>query len=154
MRPVRFPSDAGSLQPDTAEIALGHSIGSAAIGMKRAAVVRAYVKPKSTRKARIGPAKTPATIDTFAVPGGTLQVTSVANRVVGLETKSPYYTTPAGLGPGSPRADAARLHGATWTPCERAFRRPGRVVVLLTANRQKVTSVELVRRAFARECAA
>ena len=150
MRPLRFPSDAGSLQPDTAKIVLGRSIGSAAIGMKRAAVLRTYVKPRSTRKARIGPAKTPATIDTFAVPGGTLRVTSVADRVVGVETRSQYYTTTTGLGPGAPRSAAAR--GATFSACDRAYRHNGSAVVLVGVSATKVTSVEMLRRVFATDC--
>lgn len=150
MRPLRFPSDAGSLQPDTAKIVLGRSIGSAAIGMKRAVVLRTYVKPRSTRKARIGPAKTPATIDTFVVPGGTLRVTSVADRVVGVETRSPYYTTTTGLGPGAPRSAAAR--GATFSACDRAYRHNGSAVVLVGVSATKVTSVEMLRRVFATDC--
>ena len=152
MRPLRFPRDAGSLQPDTAEIVLGHSIGSAAIGMKRAAVLQSYVKPRSTRKARIGSAKTPATVDTFAVSGGTLRVTSVADRVVGVETRSPYYTTTAGLGPGAPRSAAAR--GAAFSACDRTYRHNGSVVVLVGVGATNVTSVEMLRRLYATDCSA
>ena len=154
IRPLRFPRDAGALQRDTALITLGRTIGSAAIGMKRAEVLNRYEKPKRSTRARIGPTKTRATIDSFAVPGGVLRVTSVEERIIGLETTSRYYTLPSGLGPGSPRADADRLRGAVWTACEHAFRRNGRVIVSFVAPGKTVTSVRMTRRIYASDCSA
>lgn len=154
VRPLRFPRDAGALQRDTALIVLGRTIGTAAIGMKRAETLRRYGQPQRSRPVKLGAARIPARVDTFAVPGGALKVTTVSDRVVGLSTASPYYTTLRGLGPGSSRADADRLSGTIWTACERAFRRHGRVVVSFVARRTTVTSVVMVRRAYATECPA
>jgi hypothetical protein len=153
MRPLRFPSDAGSLQPDTAKIQLGRSIGSAVIGMPHATLLKTYANLRSTRRSKIGPSKTLATIDTFAVPGGALRVTSVNDRVVGVETRSAYYTTTTGLGPGAPRS-AAAVAGATPSACDHAFRRNGPVVILLHVGTKTVTSVEMIQQAYASDCSA
>lgn len=154
VRPLRFPRDAGALQRDTALIVLGRSIGSASVGMKRAEILGLYGQPGRSRPVKLGTAKTPATVDRFAVPGGSLEVTTVSDRVIGLATTSPYYTTPRGLGPGSPRADADRLTGTAWMACDQAFRRPGPVVVSLLAGKKTVKAVVMVRRAYVTECPA
>ena len=154
VRPLRFLRDAGALQRDTALIVLGRTIGTAAIGMKRAETLRRYGPPRRSRPVKLGAARIPARLDTFLVPGGTLEVTTVSDRVVGLATASPYYTTLGGLGPGSMLADADRLSGTMWIACERAFRRRGPVVVSFVAGRKTVTSVVMVRRAYATECPA
>jgi hypothetical protein len=153
IRPERFPRDAGAFQRDTAVIVLGHSIGSARIGMPRAALLERYGRPLRTRPAKLGEQKTPAVVDRIAVPGGVLTATSVDERVVGLSTRSAYYTTLKGLGPGSPAADVPR---AGWTVCKDVARRTvaGSTVAirLSRSKRPKVVELAMLGRRFDVPC--
>ena len=155
IRPLRFPRSAGALERDTALILLGKTIGSASIGMARDEVLRRYGQPRERRRAKLGEAKTPGWLDTFAVPGGSLRVTTVDDRVVGLATASPYYTTVSGLGAGSPLGDAARLSSATWVECNIAFKRSVAGVVVsfrARAGRRVVRDVMMIRRGYDLPC--
>jgi hypothetical protein len=155
VRPLRFPRDAGALQRDTATLVLGRSIGSATIGMKRDDVLRAYGPPRRSLPAKLGAAKTSGRIDIFAVPGGKLLVTTVADRVVGLSTASRYYTTPAGIGAGSKIADVTHLPRTAWLKCKKTFARAGGAVAVSfrpSAGRKSVAEVTMIRRAYEQPC--
>jgi hypothetical protein len=154
MRPKQFPRDAGAFQRDTAIMLLGHSIGSARIGMPRAALLERYGRPMRTKSEKLGEQKTRALVDRIAVPGGVLTATSVDDRVVGLSTRSAYYTTLRGLGPGSP---AAELPRAGWTACKDVVRRTiGGTVVSFQLSRSKVKKLvveaAMLRRAYDTPC--
>jgi hypothetical protein len=156
VRPLRYPRDAGALQRDTAVLVLGRAIGSASIGMSREQVQRAYGQPRRTSQAKLGANKAPGLIDTFNVPGGKLLVTTVGGRVVGLSTSSQYYTTPTGLGVGSPVADASRVAKAAWVKCKGVFRRSaGSVAVSFRpgpGKSKKVAEVTMIRPAYEQPC--
>jgi hypothetical protein len=154
IRPKRFPRDAGAFQRDTAVILLGRSIGSARIGMARAALLEHYGGARRTRSTKLGEQKTPALVDRIFVPGGVLTATSVYDRIVGLSTRSAYYTTLKGLGPGSSAADVPR---AGWTACKDAVRRAigGTVVALQLSGgkvKKRVVEVAMLRRAYDTPC--
>jgi hypothetical protein len=151
VRPIRYPRDAGALQRDTALVIPGRSIGSVAIGMKRSEVLRRYGDPASSRRAKLGPAKAQVLVDTFRMTGGPLRVATANERVISVETASPYYTTLAGLGPGSARAEVARLP-AVWHECGKHVQYGARVVTTLELGKRRVSSVGIVRRAYAPEC--
>jgi hypothetical protein len=156
IRPKRFPRDAGAFQPDTAVMLLGRSIGSARIGMPRAVLLERYGRSARTHSTKVGVHKTRALVDRFLVPGGVLTATSVDERVVGLSTRSAYYTTLNGLGPGSPVGDAPR---GGWVECKNVIRRNiAGSMVSLTLSRSKkkptVTEVAMLRRAYDTPCIA
>jgi hypothetical protein len=154
MRPRNFPRDAGAFQRDTAVMLLGRSIGSARIGMPRAALLERYGRPLRTKSEKLGEQKTRALVDRIAVPGGVLTATSVDDRVVGLSTRSAYYTTLRGLGPGSP---AAELPRAGWTACKDVVRRTikGTVVSFQLSRskvKKRVVEAAMLRRAYDTPC--
>jgi hypothetical protein len=152
-RPLRYPRDAGALERDTAHLALGVSIGSAVMGMPRAVLLRRYGPPRRTRPTTIGIAKTRAQTDSFTVPGGLVSATTVGDRVVGLATRSPFYTNSKGLGPGSPVSDVPR---AGWAVCKDTLRRRvgGAIVTLRLGKgkKPKVVEVAMLRRAYDTPC--
>ena len=98
LRPLRFPSDAGALQPDTALIVPGHSIGSAVIGVPSERLAAIYGDPVRTRSVKLGPDRVVAQAQLFKAPGGRLGAFVVDDKVVGLWTTSPFYSSPTGLG--------------------------------------------------------
>ena len=154
-RPVRFPRDAGALERDTALLLPGRSIGAAAIGMSSNALRVFYGQPRASRSTKIGSKHVLARIDTFAVPGGSLRATMVGDDVVGLSTSSAFYSTPKGVGPGSPFADATRTAHATWVPCTHAAQSAtGAVVVSYapTAGRRRIAAVSMIRRLYVQPC--
>jgi hypothetical protein len=154
IRPLRFPRDAGALQRDTAFVMLGRSIGSVVMGMARERVLARYGPPRSRGTTKIGIQKIRARTDGFVVPGGRLNVTTVGDRVVGLATRSPYYTTTGGLGPASLSSDVPQ---AGWEACKNVLRRRvGSVVVTLrlsSGKRPKVTELSMLRRLYDEPCA-
>jgi hypothetical protein len=121
--------------------------------MPRAALLERYGRPLRTRSAKLGEQKTPAVVDRIAVPGGVLTATSVDDRIVGLSTRSAYYTTLKGLGPGSPAADVPR---AGWTVCKDVARRTiaGSTVAIRMSRgkRPKVVELGMVGRRFDVPC--
>ena len=155
IRPLRFPRDAGALERDTAVLVLGRTIGRVSIGMSLHEVERAYGTPRRSRHIKLGSRDTSAELDTFAVPGGSLAVTSVGGRVVGLSTGSAFYTTPQGFGVGSEVADGVGLTEKAWVTCKRAFQRnAGSVAVTFRPNRakRKIAEVAMLRRAYDEPC--
>lgn len=155
VRPLRFPRSAGSVERDTALMVLGRSIGSAALGMTRQALVDRYGAPRSTRRATIGDTRARARVDGFAVPGGVLRATTVDDRVVGLSTTSRFYTTRSGLGVGSLLADVERLLTGRREPCTGAYRRQaGPVAVSFTTarGRDEVRAISMLLRSYERAC--
>lgn len=153
VRPLRFPRDAGAYQRDTAVVVLGRSIGSARMGMPRTGLIAHYGRAVRTRSAKLGERKLRARLDNFLVPGGILTATTVNDRVVGISTRSAYYTTLGGLGPGSPATDLPRVG---WAVCGDVVRRnlAGTTVAfrLSRGKRPKVVELAMVRRNLALPC--
>ena len=154
VRPVRFPRDAGAYQRDTAVVVLGRSIGSARVGMPSTGLIARYGRAVRTRSTKLGEQKTRARVESFLVPGGLLTATTVNDRVVGISTRSAYYTTLKGLGPGSPATDLPRVG---WSACKDVVRRnlAGTTVTfrLSHGRRPKVVDLTMVRRDLALPCA-
>jgi hypothetical protein len=153
IRPLNFPRDAGALERDTAYLALGKSIGSAVIGMPRAVLVERYGAPRKSRSTTIGPGKTKAQVESFAVPGGFLNATIVGDRVVGLATRSPFYSTPKGVGPS---AAATEVPTVGWAACKNVLRRNiGGVMVsfqVSSGKKARVLELSMLRRAYDTPC--
>jgi hypothetical protein len=107
-----------------------------------------------TRSTTLGERKLRARLDSFVVPGGLLRATTVNDRVVGISTRSAYYTTLKGLGPGSPATDLPRVG---WAACKDVVRRnlAGTTVTfrLSHGRRPKVVELTMVRRDLALPCA-
>jgi hypothetical protein len=155
VRPLRFPSDAGAVQPDSALILPGHSIGSAVLGAPADRLAAIYGDPVKTRSVELGPDRVAAQAQIFKAPGGRLGAFIVDNTVVGLWTTSPFYSTPAGLGTGTPLADARRLPLSAWAPCNDAMRTklgPVATSFLAGASPRIVGQVLLLRRQFVTPC--
>lgn len=151
-RPLRFPRDAGALERDTALLRPGRSIGAAAIGMRRVDVLGLYGSSYRSRRVKVGPQALPGRADLFAVPGGELRVTTLADRVAGLSTGSRYYTTSKGLGVGSRLA--VRSNSRPGTGCANVIRRRfGSVVVSFAIRRDGlIRTVSLIRRGLEVPC--
>ena len=145
-RPLRYPSDAGALERETAHLALGISIGSAVMGMPRAVLLRRYGPPRRTRPTTIGIRKTRAQTDSSRCQV-VVNATTVGDRVVGLASRSPFYSTSKGLGPGSPASDVPR---AGWAVCKDTIRRRvgGAIVTLRLGKgkKPKIVEVAMLRR--------
>jgi hypothetical protein len=155
LRPLRFPSDAGAVQPDTALILPGRSIGSAVIGMPSDRLEAIYGAPVRTRSVELGPDRVMGQTQLFRAPGGRLGAFIVDQKVVGLWTTSPFYSTPAGLGAGTPLADARRLPLSAWTQCTEAMRTklgPVATSFLPGSSARTVGQVLLLRRQFVMPC--
>jgi hypothetical protein len=149
-RPLRFPRDAGAVERDSARLTLGRSIGSAAIGMKRAELLALYGSPYRSRRVKIGRQADASQIDSFAAPGGSLQTTSVSGRVVGLATRSRFYSTSKGLGVGAQLATRADSRTAG---CANMVRlRTGSAVVSFTTRRGRIVAVSMIRRGLEERC--
>jgi hypothetical protein len=148
-RPLRARRDAGADQREPASIVLSSGIGSAKLGAAAPAAAALYGSPASRARVAVKGA-VPLQAVAYRVPGGRLSMLVADGSVVGLRTSSPYYSTPAGLGPG------ARIRPPRWTrwsKCARAYvGRAGRVDVYLFAARATpqttVRSVLLVRRGY------
>ena len=98
LRPLRWPSDAGAYQRETALMVLGRSIGAASIGDKRSAVIAFFGVPQRTDHSRSGRHALSTLV--YHLHGGLLWVTLERGRVVGIGTTSSYYTTSAGARAG------------------------------------------------------
>jgi hypothetical protein len=146
VRPARARSDAGASQRETARIVLGRSIGATKLGASAEDLTAFYGAPRRTAH------RGKVTTMTFRAHGGTISATVAADRVVGISTTSPYYTTATGVGPGSPMGPLRA--GASWTACRNAFRRPGggSATLFLTPaggkNSARIGAVAIVSREF------
>jgi hypothetical protein len=155
VRPLRFPSDAGAVQPDTALIVPGRSIGSAVIGVAPDRLAAIYGAPVKRRSVKLGPDRIVAQAELFRAPGGGLGAFIVDDKVVGLWTNSPFYSSPSGLGPSTTVADARSLPLSAWARCGDAMRtRLGLVATsfLWGASARRVSEVLLLRRQFVTPC--
>jgi hypothetical protein len=97
-RPVRWPSDLGAAQLETALVVPGVSVGGARLGMDQAAITELYGRPN-----RLQNASPPlARVASYRVHGAFLYVGfDSGGRVVRLSTTSRYYSTAAGVGPAA-----------------------------------------------------
>jgi hypothetical protein len=112
---------------------LGVSIGSARMGMTKAAVESFYGTP--SRQASVAASSTARqerlTAALYTLHGGVLRVYYGADgRVAGLSTTSAYYTTPNGFGVDIGAKDSAAIAGFGWAKCRKArvAARSGKVV--------------------------
>jgi hypothetical protein len=151
MRPLRASADAGADQLESAMIATGRSIGRVAIGSSRTAV-EGFYGSRRLRSARIFRGGRRALVATYRRHGAVLWVAYRAGRVVGVGTKSSYYTTVGGAGVAAPGSAAATAGGARWVSCRSAFVSTGRGILTQFGTASptgNVTAVSIVRRAFA-----
>lgn len=142
-RPVHANPDAGAVQRENAAIDIARSIGEVRLGAKREDVRAFYGKPRRTATSK------GLTVDTFAVHRATLLVASRAGHVVRVSTTSGYYTTPAGVGPGSTVASAGSLTRGKRVDCLDSYRHVagGRVVHVRTdRKRSKILAVTVSTR--------
>lgn len=157
LRPVKMRPDAGADQREAAILVPGQSLGALKIGAAAPDVESFYGKP--TRRAKWKPAgfKPPSSrsgkpliMASYRTRGGALWAIYDGTRVVGMGTTSPYYSTSAGRGVGSPGAD---FHGFRWIDCRRAYRdyRRGVATYFVPARGEKtgkIVSVSLLRREY------
>jgi hypothetical protein len=132
-RPIRAAPDAGAYEWDVPTMQLGVSIGSARMGMTKAAVESFYGTP--SRQASVAASSTARqerlTAALYTLHGGVLRVYYGADgRVAGLSTTSAYYTTPNGFGVDIGAKDSAAIAGFGWAKCRKArvAARSGKVV--------------------------
>lgn len=153
VRPLRYPRDAGAFQRDTSFLALGRSIGSAVMDMPRAALLERYGTPRKSRSRRLGLQKVAGVTESFPVTGGFLNATLVNDRVVGLATRSAYYTTPKGVGVGSP---VTSVPSRAWDTCKKTLRRKVHGVVVSFqvsgGKKPRIVEVSMLRRAYDVPC--
>jgi hypothetical protein len=101
-------------------IVVDRSIDGISLGMPEAAVVKALGTPLSTRPARHG-STTTGKLARYAVEGApSLVGYNTGGHVVSVRGFSTAFFTPAGIGPGSPRAAVAALRGFAADPCRSA----------------------------------
>jgi hypothetical protein len=152
LRPVRGRPDAGASQRESADLAVGKSIGSARLGEAKADIVKFYGAPRRTSAYR-GPGPR-GTLATYRVRGGTLTILYDArSRVAGLGTTSSYYSTRSGDGVGVRASRALSAWKLRWIACQNAYRRNvGAVAFYAAGARQKgtapVRSIWMVKRSF------
>jgi hypothetical protein len=151
-RPLRATGDAGADQREPAQITVGRSIGRASIGMSLRAVSDFYGPPRSTKTRRLSPAGPSLQVATYRLHGGILWVTSDGDRVVGVGTSSPYYTTAGGVGVASLGPSVGPLVHARWVACRGAyvFTRRGVVTSFAAGSPAKaVRAVSMLQGPFA-----
>lgn len=153
LRPLRWRSDAGAYQRETALVVLGRSIGAAALGQKESAITSFFGRPARVSGQRVHGRSLRRLA--YSVHGGVLDVTIDDGRVVALETTSPYYATSAGVGPAASASGLRPRTKATWAKCRRAFRRHyGRVTVQLGVahGSNRISSISMTRIPAAPQC--
>jgi hypothetical protein len=123
------------------------SIGGVALGTAEAAIARIIGSPVATRAVSLG-AHEAGTLARYAVDGARFLVTyDTGKRAVSIQAYATYFFTPAGLGPGSPRAFVAAARGLSVDPCNVGFwdgsagEAPAHPVTVFTIRRGVVASV-------------
>jgi len=104
---------------DSPQIVLDQSIGGVALGMTRAQVEALYGTPDSTLQITLRGGGT-GLLARYTLHGGVLLVEYADDRVVSVETTSPFYKTQGGVGPGGSRGGIHGLRedfcsGGLWT---------------------------------------
>ncbi len=148
MRPVRTAPDAGADQRETAMVVPGKSVGAAQIGMGRSDIVNFYGSPVSARPVK-GAEGLEA--DAYHIHGGRLTLTYQGDTVVGISTTSPYYTTLAGIGPGTVMSRTASwLRPLRWLKCRGLYQGAANGLTMeysvVGKTRLRVTEVAMTRR--------
>ena len=109
LRPLRMRPDVGASQRESASIVFGRSIGNVVLGGRKTDVVGFYGRPpRDVGASNHGRQVVRAS---YGIHRGRLIVTYAGDRVVGVSTSSPFYSTGKGLGVGVelPRGNSARL---------------------------------------------
>jgi hypothetical protein len=154
LRPVRYPADVGAYVSESAAISFDNGrLGGLRLGMSRAAVLASYGNPASVRNARHRAGV--LAVARYVRHGGSVWVTYGRRlTVVSLATSSRYFTTPTGLGPGTPLSVLRRLRPQFRPLCQRqAYRRiHGGIAVDLTVPHAKITGVAISRTEVAPTC--
>jgi hypothetical protein len=110
-RPQRAPADAGADQREPALLVPGRALGAARFGATRESVVGFYGQPASSGRRRLAKGAPLVQLDRYRLHGGSVWIAYADDKVVGLGTTSPYYTTATGGGVGAklpPEAAAAK----------------------------------------------
>jgi hypothetical protein len=128
-------------------IVVDRSIGGVSLGTPRAAVLKLLGRPASMRTVALG-ANATGTQVRYSIEGAPFLVTyDDAGRVVSVRAYSPFFFSPAGIGPGSRRAFVAALRGFVHDPCKVGFwngaahASPDRPVTVFTLLKGVVASV-------------
>ncbi len=139
-------------------IVVDHTINGVSLGMSKTAVAGVLGQPASRRAVTLGPGAA-GTLARYTVDGAPFLVTyNAGGRAVALQAFSNVFFTPAGIGPGSPRAFVAVLRGFARDPCGLGFwdgaarASPTRPVTVFTVSRGRVTSVLISGRALFTRC--
>ncbi|HUG11225.1 MAG TPA: hypothetical protein VMM36_09435, partial [Opitutaceae bacterium] len=151
LRPRRWRSDVGAYQHESAQIALGRSIGGARIGMSRSQVQSRFGVARRLARQRTSAGAVVAA--TYRRPGGKVTVYYRGNVVVGVKTSTSYYATAAGLGVGS---TARSLPRAARLLCEGVYElRRGATATRFLLERPTsgvITSLAIWRAKYRTEC--
>jgi hypothetical protein len=155
LRPRLLPPDAGADQRETAELALGRSIGAVRVGAPTATVTAFYGAPPHVGWRRLANDQPRLRIASYREHGGRLEVISDGDRVVGVTTSSRYYRSLGGVGPG---VDVAALRGFTRlgrTSCGLTYRkRVAGVDTYASVAARRVTRVAMMRPFYGAFCGA
>jgi hypothetical protein len=115
-RPLRWRPDAGASQLDSARLSLGRSLGAVTLGMQEPLVEQWYGQPRSRTK------RGDTSTLVYVIHGGRLTISVAGDRVTGVETTTPYYTTASSFGVGSTLQQKPATLKIHWDRCARAFR--------------------------------
>jgi hypothetical protein len=128
-RPLLSGWDMGSDQREPASIEPGKAIGAVRLGMPREAVEQHYGRAVAGRAIAGG-----LRLAHYRARGNRITVYYDAVAVVvGIRTRSRYYSTPAGFGVGS-RTSEAVARGLSWIECFKAIRTRGRALTLFHSS--------------------
>jgi hypothetical protein len=140
-------------------VVVNRTINGVSLGMSKTAVAGVMGPPASQRAVTLG-AGAVGTLSRYIVDGASFLVTyDTVGRAVTLQAFSTAFFTPAGIGPGSPRAYVAALRGFSRDPCGLGFWdgaarvSPTVPVTVFTVSRGRVTSVLISERAMYTHCA-
>jgi hypothetical protein len=136
-------------------IVVDRSVGGISLGLSEPAVDKLLGPPGSRRPVAAG------TLARYAVDGAPFLVTyDPAKHVVRVQAFSTFFFSPAGIGPGSPRAFVAALRSFAFDACKTGFwdvpagAAPTRRVTVFTLHAGKVASVIVAELRLARRCSA
>jgi hypothetical protein len=135
-------------------VVVDHSIGGVALGAAEAAVEKIIGSPLARRALALGGGAA-GTLARYAVDGAPFLVAyDPGKRAVSITAYSTYFFTPAGLGPGSPRAFVTAVRRFAH-PCNTGFwdgtagAAPAHAVTLFTIAKGSVAAVVITKRQFA-----
>lgn len=103
-------------------IVIGASIGPIHLGMARSDVIHVFGMPRSTTRFEFASGEVGREA-LYKKRGGAFRITYAGGSVVGISTAARYYRTASGVGPGSPRSQAAALPGFRFDQCTAGYSR-------------------------------